>query len=72
MNFPDKVTCYEESVLPHMVRIAKILRRDGELPVEDLLAKMKHVDVADFAEAMDCLFALRRIEVENGVVRYVG
>jgi hypothetical protein len=71
MSFPDKVVRYDESVLPHMVRIAKILKR-GSLPAEKLLEKTRLTDVAAFVEAMDCLFALRKIEIVGGEVRYVA
>ena len=71
MSFPDKVVRYDDSVLPVMVKIAQVLR-NGDRRATDLFAEVESTGISAFMEAMECLYALRKIEMENGVVHYVA
>ena len=70
MRLPRKVTPYTQSVLTLFPKILKELR-DGPLPAAVLFRKIVHhcVDTADFFNALDCLYALRAINLgEDGLI----
>lgn len=73
MRLPDKITPYDDSVLPLLPKILEQLE-DGEKGPSELCALHKGVDVSEFIEAMDCLYALGKIDFTNDGkdIRHVG
>ena len=73
MRLPNKATPYAESVLPLFPRILdEVSDEAGKAPL-DLLSVCGATDVSSFIEAMDCLYALGKIEFSDDGehVRYV-
>ena len=73
MGFPSKVTTFAESTLAALPSILNYLAQ-GELTLRSLYAKCSQDvgDVAEFVDALDCLYALGKIELTaEGVLRYV-
>lgn len=71
MNFPDKVTCYSDSILVTFPKILSVLQKKS-LPVFTLYKKAGIMNIADFMEALDCLYAMNKIEIKEGFVSYVA
>ncbi len=74
MRFPNKVTSYSKSILAKFPIVLSALE-DTEMHPLDLYKKVKSKvsDIGEFVEILDCLFALRTIELvdERNVLRYV-
>jgi hypothetical protein len=74
MLFPNKVFTYDESVLSKLSVILKKLKRHP-MSVKNLYQQViKEMDgVNEFIDALDCLYALHKIEYDEteGVIRYV-
>lgn len=66
MRFPSKVTPYSASVVAAFPRILDAVTRVGVAPSE-LYASLRgsFADVGEFAEALDCLYALGEIELDS-------
>ena len=66
MQLPNKLYSYRDSTL---ALIPKILKRLQKQPIElnDLYREMKPelVDATDFMPAMDCLYALRAVDIND-------
>ena len=73
MKFPSKVTSYKESSLALFPVILKYLEKKDRTPSE-LYKKTrgKMSGIQEFLEILDCLYALNKIELEGGVLHYVG
>jgi hypothetical protein len=73
MRLPNKITPYSESVLPALAKLLDTLEGASLTPSE-LYSSCKHIDMSEFVEAMDCLFALGKIDFEDDGMRvhYVG
>ena len=75
MRLPNKVTHYTSSVISRFPDILGALQKNDMAPKElfELTTSGKK-DMGDFLSALDCLFALGKIELieEGGVLRYVG
>lgn len=73
MKYPSKVTTYKESSLPLLPTTLEQLEKKPMTPGE-LYKKMKNKvgSLNEFMEILDCLYALNKIEFEEGVLRYVG
>jgi hypothetical protein len=75
MRLPSKVTSYNESIL---ARFPVLLRhtQTEDIAVMDLLklVQTQFNEASEYLEALDCLFALGKIELseEEGVLHYVG
>ncbi len=75
MKFPNKVTSYKESVLSKLTPILDLLSRKNmqiyEIYIE---TKEQYSSCSDFIDALDCLFALGKIEYldDEGVLHYVA
>ena len=66
MRLPNKITPYDDSVLPLLPKILEQLM-DGEKSPSALLAQLKGTGTSEFIEAMDCLYALGKIDfTDNG------
>lgn len=74
MRLPSKVTPYKQSILPRFIPVLKALKKKPMTPPE-LFAKVDGSvkGVGDFVEVLDCLYALRAIELDDrdGLLRYV-
>lgn len=71
---PSKVTDYKESTLVSLPKIMKKLNEQAMNP-QDLYKRTRRCfdDVGEFVEALDCLFILNRIYIdeETGVISSV-
>ncbi len=70
MNFPDKVTCYSDSILSRFPRILSIVQKRS-ISVSALYRKAQPLNIASFMEILDSLYAMQKIEIKKGVVSYV-
>lgn len=74
MRLPNKVTSYSNSVIARFPEILEALMQRDMSPKElyELTASDK-MDMGDFLSALDCLFALGKVELieEGRVLRYV-
>lgn len=74
MKMPSKVTDYKESTLASLPKIMKKLNEQAMNP-QDLYKSTRRYfdDVGEFVEALDCLFILNRIRIdeETGVISSV-
>ena len=74
MKFPSKVTPYKESIIAYFPVILTALEK-GDMTPSALYGKVKSKvkDVREFAEILDCLYALNKVELsEEGVLHYVA
>lgn len=73
MKLPSKITSYSESSISKFPFILKALREGEKTPLELYLkAKKEHIQIAEFMEVLDGLYALRRIDLnEEGKLYYV-
>lgn len=74
MKLPSKITSYKQSVFPKMVKVLQLLEVQDYTPTGLYQKMRKYVnDVGEFVEILDCLYMLKRIELdpERKVVRYV-
>lgn len=74
MRLPSKVTTYANSIIALFPAILDALEQQDMSPKELFrLTMSQKKDMADFLSALDCLFALGKIElIEKGrVLRYV-
>ncbi len=73
MKLPGKSTPYKNSVLALFPDILSVLRQ-GECSVLDLYRQTGITSVSDYMNALDCLYALGKIEIseEGGLLHYVG
>ncbi len=72
MLFPSKFTNFEESVISKMILILEV--KDKTITVIDLYNKLKKKfkSIDEFIFALDGLYALGYIKLENEVVNYVN
>lgn len=72
MRFPNKVNSFKESIISKFAPILKLLKiRDYD--VISLYHEFdKKMTATEFINALDCLYALNKIELENGVIHYVN
>ncbi len=74
MKFPNKVTSYNESILPIIVEILNYLKsKPSNITELYLHLKKKQVAFVDFTDAMDCAYALGKIDMDKttGRIYYV-
>ena len=73
MKLPSKTTPYSRSVLALFPGILSILKKRN-MRVADLQKEFSDVPFGDLISALDCLYALRAIELdeERGLISYVG
>lgn len=74
MRLPNKVTPYANSIIALFPDILEALAQQDITPKELFeITKSHKRDMADFLSALDCLFALGKIELieEGRVLRYV-
>ncbi len=73
MKLPSKTTPYKRSVLSLFPGILSALKKQ-DMRVADLQKEFSDVPFGDFISALDCLYALRAIELdeERGLISCVG
>jgi len=73
MKLPNKVVCYEGSLLSKFPLVLRQLEAGEITPVELFNAiKQQLIDVADFVDILDCLFALGKVNfTTDGRLKYV-
>lgn len=72
MRFPNKVTSYKESSIALFPVILGQLENNDMTPSR-LYSKVKgKMDIREFAEILDCLYALGKIELQEEALHYVG
>lgn len=75
MRLPSKVTSYNESILPIVLILVKMLQ-GGDMTVLSLFRESRSTirDVADFLVALEILYALNKVQLtdQRGVLHYVG
>lgn len=66
MQLPNKLYSYRNSTFFLLPKIMKELT-NGALPVKELYRRMKpHLsDATDFLSAMDCLYAIRAVDLND-------
>lgn len=71
MKFPSKITPYKESIISKFPVILDFLeKRDYE--VFSLYNELeKKMTIAEFINALDCLYSLNMIDLKEGVLHYV-
>ncbi len=70
MKLPGKTTTYKNSVIALFPVILKLLRKN-DMPVTDLYEQV-NADYGNFTGALDCLYALGKIELNDGrLLHYV-
>lgn len=63
MKFPNKITTYKESSFPQMIAILdEIKKNNGSIKLFDLLTNIKQIDINEFIEILDILFAMNKIQ----------
>jgi len=75
MRLPSKIFSFEESVLSKFPIILNALQQGGLSPIElYILTKSKTEDLGEFLETLDCLYALGKINYDEGTGKllYVG
>lgn len=74
MKLPNKVTSYSESILSRLPPILDQLE-DGDQSPYSLYQDVRDVfvDISEYIDALDCLFALKKIELNDveGVIHFV-
>ena len=72
MLFPSKFTSFEESVISKMILILEV--KDETIGVIDLYNRLKRKfqSIDEFIFALDGLYALGYIEIEDEVIKYVN
>lgn len=73
MKFPSKVTPYKESIIAKFPMVLEKVEKKDMSP-QELYKSMKNkvTDISEFMDIMDCLYALKKIELDGEVVHYVG
>ncbi|HEL0614688.1 TPA: hypothetical protein TVN69_000929 [Streptococcus equi subsp. zooepidemicus] len=73
MKFPNKVISYKESAISKFPYVLKQLE-GSDLTAVELYKKVKNKveDVREFLDILDCLYALNKIELVEGVLHYVS
>ncbi len=74
MKVPSKVTPYKESTIAKFPVVLSILENKDMTPNElfEKVRKSKINDVTEFVEVLDCLYAMNKIDIQEGVLHYVG
>lgn len=73
MRFPSKVTPYKESIIAKFPMVLeKVEKKD--MSTQELYKSMKNkvTDISEFMDIMDCLYALKKVELNGEVVHYAG
>lgn len=74
MRLPSKTTPYDRSIIPYFSRIVSVLSSEDADPMKVFdKIELKDKTINDYLDALDCLFALGKIELTKGeLLRNVG
>lgn len=73
MKFLSKVTTYKDSSISLFPVILSKLEKEPMTPSELYKKVKKKVSgIQEYIEILDCLYALQKIKLEEGVLYYVG
>ena len=73
MKFPSKVTPYKESIIAKFpVVLGKLEKNDMSPSKLYKNVKSRVTDIREFMDILDCLYALKKIELNGDVIHYVG
>ena len=68
MKFPNKVTGINESIIPHLLILIKIISLHP-IDITTLYKESQIKDASLFTDALTCLYALNKIKInDNGVL----
>lgn len=73
MQLPNKLYSYKNSTLALIPVVLSELKNNGPLPAAVLFGKVKSSlnDATDFLSVMDCLYALRAVDIDDEGVVYI-
>ena len=74
MKFPSKFNRYSDSSLKYIVKVLKKLQ-EGDLTIRQFRAdkEMYKIPIDEFIDILDCLYALKKIEIlKGGILHYVS
>ena len=71
MKFPNKVNSYKSSVLPLLPKVLKLLSVKDYTVTRLYESLQKEMSVNEFIDALDCLYAIGRIQLNKEVLHYV-
>lgn len=73
MKFPSKVTPYKESIIAKFpVVLGKVETKDMSPSELYKNVKGRVTDIREFMDILDCLYALKKIELNGEMIHYVG
>ena len=73
MKFPSKVTPYKESIIAKFPMVLGKLEKKDMSPSELYKSvKSRMTDIREFMDILDCLYVLKKIELDGEVIHYVG
>ena len=71
MRFPSKVTPYKDSTLARLPIVLKYLK-NKDYTVISLFNEVKDkMNIKEYIDALDCLFALKKIILKEEIIHYV-
>jgi len=71
MRFPNKVTPFKDSTLAKIPIVFKYLK-DRDYTVLSLFNTVrKKISIKEYIDVLDCLFALEKIVLKEGIIHYV-
>ena len=72
MKLPGKTTPYKNSVIAVFPRILALLKED-DLTISDLYHSIPKLELGDYINALDCLYAwgIIEIDIKRGTLYYV-
>lgn len=64
MQLPNKLYSYKDSTLALLPKVLRIIQ-EQPVPVTELYKELQLMDITDFVSAMDCLYALRAVDIND-------
>lgn len=66
MQLPNKLYSYKDSTLALLPKVLRIIQ-EQPVPVTELYKELQLqlMDITDFISAMDCLYALRAVDIND-------
>ena len=73
MRFPSKATPYKDSSIAKFPIVLSLLEESDMSPTEiySKLKKSRIRDVDELVDVLDCLYAMGKIELREGLLHYV-
>lgn len=73
MKFPSKVTPYKKSIIAKFSIVLSKLEKKDMSPSELYKSvKSRVMEIREFMDIMDCLYALKKVELNGEMIHYVG